>query len=181
MVFFFLSSGQRRSRNNTVRSICRWIFFRSFIIFIFFIKSLLCQTCIKRRHPRSAFVLQQTSSLLLQHFNLSECVSFVTSNCMGRAVRQFEKEWSWVEEEKKRASLEDRLVPWVWCAFPLKYSLKYSLTDSSRFERIVKKLVIALRFTKRPQPPLRGPKSSFVSITHGRGLSWSWKLEECFC
>ena len=28
-----------------------------------------------------------------------------------------------------------------------------------------KKLVIALRFTKRPQPPLRGPKSSFVSIT----------------
>ena len=128
--FYFLSSGQRKSRNNTVRSICRWIFFRSLIIFIFFIKSLLCQTCIKRRHPRSAFVLQQTSSLLLQHFNLSECVSFVTSNCMGRAVRQFEKEWSRVEEEKKRASLEDRLVPWVWCAFPLKYSLKYSLTDS---------------------------------------------------
>ena len=64
------------------------------------------------------------------YFNLSECVSFVTSNCMGRAVRQFEKEWSWVEEEKKRASLEDRLVSWVWCAFALKYSLKYSLTNS---------------------------------------------------
>ena len=77
---------------------------------------------------------------------------------MGRAVRQFEKEWSWVEEEKKRASLEDRLVSWVWCAFPLKYSLKYSLNDSFEVRKNCLKACDRLTLHKRATATSVRPK-----------------------